>query len=103
MTDALLDVRDLAVAYDTGHQHVSALSNVSFEVHPKEIVGIVGESGCGKSTLAGAIMASYHRTDRCLGVRFAYAARISYVLIASVCVTCVDVRSRSSFRIHSLA
>jgi oligopeptide/dipeptide ABC transporter ATP-binding protein len=34
----------------------AALQNASFEVHPGEIVGIVGETGSGKTTLARAIV-----------------------------------------------
>ena len=52
----LLDIQGLEVIYHTQDGRLKALHDVSFDVQPGEIVGIVGESGCGKSTVASALL-----------------------------------------------
>ena len=52
----LLEVGDLAIKYHTRDGILTAIRDVSFEVNPGEIVGVVGESGCGKSTVATTVM-----------------------------------------------
>ncbi len=54
--NALLDIRNFWLEYDTGSSSVYALRDISFSIAPGEIVGVVGESGCGKSSLIAAIM-----------------------------------------------
>ena len=54
--DALLDIRNFSMEYETGRGAVRALHDVSFSIAAGEIVGVVGESGCGKSSLVGAIL-----------------------------------------------
>ncbi|MEX0756974.1 MAG: ATP-binding cassette domain-containing protein, partial [Acidimicrobiia bacterium] len=35
---------------------IKAVDGVSFEIYPRETVGLVGESGCGKSTVARTLL-----------------------------------------------
>lgn len=54
--DTLLAVRDLSVQFETAEGTVTVVENVSFDVGPGEVVGLVGESGCGKSVTSSAVM-----------------------------------------------
>jgi peptide/nickel transport system ATP-binding protein len=56
----LLDVRELTVEYLTEKGPVRAADNVSFTIHPGEVLGLAGESGSGKSTVAHAITRILH-------------------------------------------
>ncbi|WP_301924576.1 ABC transporter ATP-binding protein [Corynebacterium glaucum] len=49
--DAILSVRSVSKRFGDIH----ALNNVSFNVHPGEMVGVLGENGAGKSTLFSII------------------------------------------------
>ena len=56
MSAALLEVRNLRVEFPTRHATLVALDDVSFEIAPGEILGVVGESGAGKSLTGAAII-----------------------------------------------
>ena len=56
MSEALLDVRRLSVAYQGAAGRLLAVQDVSFSLAPGEILGIVGESGSGKSTLIRGLL-----------------------------------------------
>lgn len=51
----LLQVNGLNVSYP-GRPPVHAVKAVDFQVHPGEVLGLVGESGCGKTTLGRALL-----------------------------------------------
>ena len=52
----LLDIQKLNVIYGKGRDRVHAVKDVSLEIAPGEIFGLVGESGCGKSSLGKAVI-----------------------------------------------
>ncbi|QOT79194.1 dipeptide ABC transporter ATP-binding protein [Cupriavidus basilensis] len=51
----VLSVRGLSVAFDTYRGTVNVLDDVSFDIAPGEILGVVGESGAGKSMAGNAV------------------------------------------------
>ena len=62
--DAVVEVRNLGIAYETRGGDIHAVRDVSFELHRGETLGIVGESGCGKSTLAYGMVNYLGRNGR---------------------------------------
>jgi NitT/TauT family transport system ATP-binding protein len=46
-----LSVRGLTKRFESNKGIVTALENVSFDVHKREFICVIGPSGCGKSTL----------------------------------------------------
>src|SRR5689334_16806759 len=56
MTAPLLEVKHLRVEFPTRRGTLTALDDVSFDIAPGEILGVVGESGAGKSLTGAAII-----------------------------------------------
>lgn len=52
----LLSIRNLSTHFYLDEGVLKAVDNLSFDVYPGQVVGIIGESGCGKSTIARSIL-----------------------------------------------
>ncbi|HEY3064961.1 MAG TPA: ABC transporter ATP-binding protein [Methylomirabilota bacterium] len=75
MTEPVLDVQHLAVAYATRAGEVPVIPDLSFQLNAGEALGLVGESGCGKSTVALSIMRYLGRGGRITGGRIVFEGR----------------------------
>jgi len=53
---SLLKVENLHIQFNLRRSTVHAVNDVSFELQPGEILGIVGESGCGKSVTCYSLL-----------------------------------------------
>ena len=52
----LLQVRNLVIEFPNRHGTLRAIDDISFDIAPGEILGVVGESGAGKSLTGAAII-----------------------------------------------
>jgi peptide/nickel transport system ATP-binding protein len=66
---SLLQVQNLVVEFPTRHGTLRALDDVSFDIAPGEILGVVGESGAGKSLTGAAIIGLLEPPGRVAGGR----------------------------------
>ena len=63
----LLEVRNLRVEFPTRRGTLLALDDISFDIAPGEILGVVGESGAGKSLTGAAIIGLLEPPGRIAG------------------------------------
>ena len=75
MTSALLEVRHLRVEFPTRHGTLTALDDISFDIAPGEILGVVGESGAGKSLTGAAIIGLLDPPGRVAGGEIRFEGR----------------------------
>lgn len=66
-TNALLQIQDLQVHYQTPQGPVKAVDGVNLVVNRGERFGFVGESGCGKTTTAMAVLRMIQYPGRIVG------------------------------------
>ncbi len=67
MLKPLLSVRDLIVEFPTRAGLLRAVDEVSFDIAPGEVLGVVGESGAGKSLTGAAIIGLLEPPGRVAG------------------------------------
>lgn len=75
-----VSVKHITFGYESA---TPVLKNVSLEVKPGEMIGIVGHSGCGKSTLINLIMRLYDPAEGCIAFDGVDAKDISQTSLRS--------------------
>jgi peptide/nickel transport system ATP-binding protein len=67
MSTPLLQVKNLRIEFPTRRGLLTAVDNVSFDIAPGEVLGVVGESGAGKSLTGAAIIGLLEPPGRIAG------------------------------------
>jgi peptide/nickel transport system ATP-binding protein len=67
MTTPVLSVRNLKVEFPTRRGVLTAINDVSFDIGPGEVLGVVGESGAGKSITGTAVIGLIEPPGRIAG------------------------------------
>ncbi len=75
MTNAVLEISNLRVAFKSNRSSVTALRDVSFSLHAGKTMALVGESGSGKSVTSLAIMGLLPRNGSVTGGSIRYRKR----------------------------
>ncbi|MEV7393984.1 dipeptide/oligopeptide/nickel ABC transporter permease/ATP-binding protein [Streptomyces sp. NPDC091215] len=63
----VLSVQNLTIAFPDRHRGVNIVDGIGFDIHPGEVLGLVGESGCGKSLTALTVTGLQPKTARVTG------------------------------------
>jgi peptide/nickel transport system ATP-binding protein len=71
----ILDIRNLAVSYETRRGDVPAVRDLTFDIARGEAHSIVGESGCGKSTVAFSVVNFLGRNGRIVNGQILFQGR----------------------------
>jgi ABC-type glutathione transport system ATPase component len=72
---SLLSVEDLSVGVDRGYSIDVLYKELSFEVHPGEVVALTGENGAGKSTLGRVLSGLLRSPVKVLSGRVMFEGR----------------------------
>src|SRR6266849_3673640 len=75
MSEPVLAVRDLVIDFELPTGPVRVIDGVSFEVHPNEVLCIVGESSSGKSVTMLAVMGLLPPTARIVSGEMIFKGR----------------------------
>ncbi|MET0568301.1 MAG: ABC transporter ATP-binding protein [Hyphomicrobiaceae bacterium] len=67
MRQPVLSVRNLKVEFPTRRGTLTAVDDISFDIGPGEVLGVVGESGAGKSLTGAAIIGLLEPPGRIAG------------------------------------
>lgn len=62
-TRPLVQIKNLKKYFSIGSQSLKAVDDITLNIHPGEILGLVGESGCGKTTVGRTILRLYEPTS----------------------------------------
>ncbi len=75
MSDELLKVENLVIAYEAGSRSVRAVDDISYVLRKGETLGVVGESGSGKSTQVMALLRLMSGNGRIVSGRAMFKGR----------------------------
>ena len=100
MSSSVLSVRNLVVDIPTRHAVLRPVDDVSYDIKPGEILGVVGESGAGKSMTGNAVIGLLDRPARIAGGEVHLNGRRIDTLKAEAMRKVRAKRSAWSFRIR---